>query len=50
MQKFCKGWANLGYLKRGGVSASSVKGSTGRQCLKISLVILREARLTQGGG
>ena len=54
MQKFCKGEANLGYFtkKGGGAAASSVRGSTGRQCLKISLVILRGggAILTQGGG
>ena len=45
MQKFYKGGENLGYLKkRGATTASSVRGSTGRQGLKISLVILR------GGG
>ena len=38
------------FKKEGGISASSVKGITGRQCLKISLVILKGARLTQGGG
>ena len=40
MQKFCK-------EGRGGVAgASSVRGSTRRQCLK---TFLRGARLTQGG-
>ena len=33
MQKFDKGRANFGYLKkRGGAAASSVRGSTERQC------------------
>ena len=48
-RNFAEG-ANLGYLKKGGAAASSVRGSTGRQCLKISLVILRVLRLTDGGG
>ena len=35
----------------GGAAASSVGGSTGRQCLKISLVILRGGETdTSGGG
>ena len=42
MQKFSKGVTNLGYFKkREGAAASSIWGSTGRQCLKISLVFLR---------
>ena len=33
MQTFCKGGANLGYLKKVGVcTASSIRESTGRQC------------------
>ena len=48
MQHFCKGGGgggvNLGYLKRGGRSCKQRQGSTGRQCSKISLIILR------GGG
>ena len=54
MQKFCKGgWggANLGVL--GGSSykqPSSVRGRTGRQCLKISLVILRGDEIDTRGG
>ena len=38
-----RGGANLGYLKKGGAATSSVRGSTGRQCLKNSLIILRAA-------
>ena len=38
------GGANLGYYKKRRGAAA------GRQCLKFSLVSLREARLTQGGG
>ena len=45
MQKFCKGGegGELGifYLKiwEGGAAANSLRGSTGRHCLKISLAI-----------
>ena len=40
------------FFKRGGGgrSCKQCQGETGRQYLKISLVILRGARLTQGGG
>ena len=37
-----QGGGELGVFKKeGGAAASSARGSTGRQCLKISLVILR---------
>ena len=36
MQKFCKGGGELGVFKKE-AAASSVRGSTGRQCLKISI-------------
>ena len=35
MQKFCKGGQLGVFKKRGGAAASSVRGSTGRQCLNV---------------
>ena len=55
VRKFAKGegGGELGvFFKRGGAAVGSVRGSTGRQCFKISLVNLRRGggvRLTQGG-
>ena len=48
----CRNFARegkLGYFKkRGGVAASSISGSNGRQCL-ITLVILRGGEIDTGG-
>ena len=52
-RNFATGGRTWGILKRGGggATARSVRRSTGRQCLKISLVILRGGEIdTRGGG
>ena len=51
MQKFCKGGGELGVFKKGGSAQlqAASGGALEDNILKISLVILRGARLTQGG-
>ena len=52
-RNFATGRRTWGILKKRGRDAavsSVVRGSTGRQCLKISLVILREGEIDTGGG
>ena len=48
MQKFCTGEDEVAVFKKG-VAASSVRGSTGRQCLN-KFINFKGARFTQGGG
>ena len=48
MQKFCKAGGELGYLKkRGGRSCKQSQGEHWK--IKISFLIIRGERLTQGG-